>query len=302
MDAAAEVILVDGAVGGELRRRAGDRGRRPLWPAEATLEAPELVAELHGRYLAAGADAITTNTYATVAARMLEAGLSLDWATSIAAAGRIAKETRDRAAPDALVLGSLPPLHGSFRPDEVGDFRAIGATYAEHAAALAPYVDVFLCETMSTALEARAAVAAAQGFDKPIWASWTIADDASGLLRSGESLWEAADALDGLAFDAILVNCAAPESVTAALPTLLKLRPSAAGGYANGFAAIPKGWRVAEGGVEALGRRDDLTPEAYADHVVGWVASGARIVGGCCETGPEHIAAIARRLGRGRAA
>jgi homocysteine S-methyltransferase len=51
--------------------------------------------------------------------------------------------------------------------------------------------------------------------------------------------------------------------------------------------------------VESLSARPDLGPEAYADHAMAWVAAGASLVGGCCETGPAHIAAIAARLDAG---
>jgi homocysteine S-methyltransferase len=70
------------------------------------------------------------------------------------------------------------------------------------------------------------------------------------------------------------------------------------GGYANAFAPIEVGHAVGST-VESLAARGDLGPEAYADHAMRWVAAGAAIVGGCCETRPAHIAAIAHRLREG---
>ncbi|MEM0943544.1 MAG: homocysteine S-methyltransferase family protein, partial [Pseudomonadota bacterium] len=182
----------------------------------------------------------------------------------------------------------------SYRPDGVGEFSAIREVYAAHVAELAPLVDLFLCETMSTALEARAAAEAAAASGKPVWVSWTISDTTPGQLRSGETLAEAGAALDGVPVAALLVNCASPEAVSAAMPHLARLgRPF--GGFANGFSQIPEGWRLSDG-ISALGERRDLTPGVYARHATDWIGAGASIVGGCCAVGPAHIAAISAGL------
>jgi homocysteine S-methyltransferase len=68
------------------------------------------------------------------------------------------------------------------------------------------------------------------------------------------------------------------------------------GAYANGFTRITKAFLQDSPTVDALSARPDMTPELYADHVMTWIDMGATLVGGCCETGPAHIAEIARRL------
>merc|ERR1719240_231681 len=88
---------------------------------------------------------------------------------------------------EVLIAGSLPPLHGSYKPKEVGEVAKIVPIYRQHVEIMAPYVDLFLCETMSTGTEAWAAVSEATKSGKPVWVSWTIKDDVSGLLRSGET-------------------------------------------------------------------------------------------------------------------
>ena len=80
----------------------------------------------------------------------------------------------------------------------------------------------------------------------------------------------------------------APSSFTSATG-----RP--AGAYANGFQPIPEAFKLGET-VDMLTARTDLDPAAYARFAMGWVEAGARIVGGCCEVGPAHIAELARRL------
>jgi homocysteine S-methyltransferase len=112
-------------------------------------------------------------------------------------------------------------------------------------------------------------------------------------LRSGEPIADAFARLDE-APQAVLVNCSSPEAVTAAMPALRATgRPF--GGYANGFTPFERGHLLGTT-VESLNHRTDLGPEPYALHAMRWAAAGAAIVGGCCETGPDHIAALARAL------
>jgi len=68
------------------------------------------------------------------------------------------------------------------------------------------------------------------------------------------------------------------------------------GGYANGFEQITKDFLKAKPTVDALKERRDMGPDRYAQHVMGWIAQGATIVGGCCEVGPAHIAAMAHAI------
>lgn len=289
------VILLDGGMGQELRRRCANEPTA-LWSAQALLEQPDIVQQVHADYIRAGAKVITTNTYATVKQRLQEtAGIGDRFIELLNLAGKLATQARDTVGEKTLIAGSLPPLHGSYRPDLVRHFDEIEPIYREHAQILAPYVDVFLCETMSTGAEAYAAAHAAAATGKPVWVAWTLRDDGSARLRSEETLSDVWAALKGLPIDAVLVNCCAPESITAAIPELLALGAPLAGGYANGFTAIPPGWTIKQG-VTPLGQRQDLDPEAYARHVHGWIDAGAKIVGGCCEVGPAHIARISEML------
>ena len=123
-----------------------------------------------------------------------------------------------------------------------------------------------------------------------------MADDDSKLLRSGETMIDAAAMLADLPVSGFLVNCSAPESITAAMPELAALGPWPVGGYANGFVAIPANWLYLEGD-PLPDARTDLGPDAYAAYVSRWIAAGARLVGGCCEVGPAHIARLREMLG-----
>ena len=101
-------------------------------------------------------------------------------------------------------------------------------------------------------------------------------------------------AADGGA-SAVLANCSAPEAMAAALEELGRFGLPF-GAYANGFQQITKAFLKDSPTVDALAARPEMTPARYADFAMAWVGMGATIVGGCCETGPAHIAEIARRL------
>src|SRR4051812_37176638 len=148
-------------------------------------------------------------------------------------AGRLAAEARDSSSRPVGIAGSLPPFSGSYRPDKVGSFEQLVPLYREQAEVLAPYVDLYICETMSTAREARAAATGAIAFGKPVWVAWTLHEDHSGRLRSGETVTEAAAAVADLPIAGFLANCCAPESITAAMPELVEIgRGRKVGGYA----------------------------------------------------------------------
>jgi S-methylmethionine-dependent homocysteine/selenocysteine methylase len=284
------ITLLDGGMGEELRRRSS-AGDRPLWSAQVMIEAPDVVRAVHRDFIDAGADIITANTYAIARPRLAAAGIEDRFEELNRQAVRLGMEARDAAGRDVLIAGSLPPLFGSFRPDRVRPYSELEPLYREQAELLAPAVDLFLCETMSSIEEARAAVSGAASTGKPVWLAWTL-DDVAATLRSGEDIATAVVALSDLPVEAFLANCCSPESITEAMPVLVRQAgDKPCGGYANGFAAIPGDWTI-ENGVDRLGARADLGPAAYLDHVAAWIDRGARIVGGCCRIGPAHIAAI----------
>ena len=282
--------LLDGGMGRELRFR-GVPVPETIWSAGALMSDPDVVRQIHMDFIAAGADIITTNTYGAIRSDLARVGLEDRFAELNRLAGRLAAEAREASPRKVWIAGSLPPLGGSYRPDRVGPPDEIESRYREQAELLDPYVDLFLCETMSTGAEGRAAAAAASRTGKPVWVAWTLHEDRSGNLRSGESIAEAVSALDGLPVSGFLANCCAPESITRAMPHLARLGVPWIGGYANTFSPIPQDWTLG-GDKETdglLALRDDLGPERYAAHVADWLAAGATVVGGCCGTRPAHI-------------
>ena len=288
------VTLLDGGMGRQLARM-GAPFRQPEWSALALIEAPETVQAAHEAFIAAGAQVITTNSYALVPFHIGEDRFSAQGQALADLSSRLARQAAASAAAPVRVAGSLPPLFGSYRPDLFEPERApkIAKILVE---GLAPHVDLWLAETQSSIREVAAAAAAVAGRGKPLWISYTIEDERPepGMprLRSDEPVEEAVRAALDLGAEAVLFNCSQPEAmgdaVTAAARVIGAARSLARiGVYANAFPPQPKD-AAANGELSEL--RADLDPDRYLGWIRLWVGLGASLVGGCCGIGPEHIA------------
>lgn len=289
------VTILDGGMGGELiRREAAPRGE--LWSAQALLDAPESVLQLHRDYIAAGADVIISNSYSTIPSYLGKLGLTDRFEELTALAGRLARQAADEAERNVLVAGSLPPLSESYRPDLVPPDAEAQPIYRALAAALHPHVDRFQCETMSSIREAVNAVSAARevgGPDRPVYVSWTLGETAGTGLRSGESIAVAVAALEDLGVAGYLFNCTSPEAITAGLSELRALTDRPIGAYPNRL-SIPDRWTLDN--EVPTGYRNDLDVDAYVGYAKRWLEQGATLIGGCCGIGPEYIAALSDAL------
>lgn len=287
----ASVVLLDGGTSLELLRRSANKTPRH-WSAEYLFAEPDLVRAVHLDYIRAGARVVTINAYSASFTRMAMV-MAEDRVPELQRlACTLACEARAQAGAageGVAIAGCIPPLNGTYRPDRVRGFATNVDEYRRLAELQAPHVDLFLCETMSTGEEARAAAAAVGEFGKPVWVGWTL-DDTAPTLRSGETIAAAHAALDGLRVGAVLANCSPPETISAAMPALVATGLPT-GGYANGFTGIPKNFLPGKTR-DQVKAREDLDPDAYARFALDWVGAGAAIVGGCCEVGPAHIARL----------
>ena len=284
-----DITLLDGGMGQELVNRSGDTPT-PLWGTQVMLDHPGMVRDVHQDYFDAGATIATTNTYALHHDRFEGTPYEGQRGDLLARALSEAREARaDRAG--TRIAGSIGPLIASYRPDIHPPHEAAVRLYGELARLMASDVDLVIAETVASVAHAEAALEGARSAGKPVWLAVTVDDEDGALLRSGEPL----TALSHLEPDAWLANCSAPEAMAAALATL-KTFGKPFGAYANGFTQITKDFLKDKPTVDALHAREDLTPERYAEFAMSWIAQGATIVGGCCETGPAHIRAIADRL------
>jgi len=305
------ILILDGAMGTMIQRRkleeADYRGERFAdWPSDLkgnndllVLTRPDVIADIHGEYLAAGADIIETNTFNGTRIAMADYAMEeLAYEINVAAA-KLARKTADGYSTEdkpRFVAGVLGPTNrtASISPDvnDPGyrnvDFDTLVTAYAESTRGLIEGgADIILVETVFDTLNAKAALFAVwQVFDQdcvelPIMISGTITDQ-SGRTLTGQTTEAFYNSLRHAQPLTIGLNCA--------------LGPAELRQYVEEMS------RIAECGVSAhpnaglpneLGGYD-LTPEQMAAEVVDWARQGwLNIVGGCCGSTPEHIEAIA---------
>jgi S-methylmethionine-dependent homocysteine/selenocysteine methylase len=292
-----EPILLDGATGSELQRRGVNVSRGTsvetgsgAWSATAIEEAPEVVCAIHEDYLRIGVDVITANSYATNRGRLARIGLGHRMAEFSRRAVEIARDARDRIAPKACVAGSLGPTTAF--PD-LAPRNELSRDWRDQVAVLAEAgVDLILIELMSAVAQLLPAVEAASGSGLPILLGIRVTS--AGRMFSGETMEQLVAALEDTpqGVDAVLLMCSAPDAISASLPGIATAFKGPVGAYAN------IGYRQAS---HTPGRRDrpyyeidvgDNTPGRYAEYGRTWRALGAQLIGGCCGTTPDHIAAL----------
>ena len=212
-------------MGNELLKRAG-KTSSGLWSAQFLIDSPELVKEVHQAYVDVGAQVITTNTYSTIPSYLKKEKKTHLMKDLIRKAGIIARGVAEENHQKILVAGSLPPLDESYRPDLVPDEKEALPIYEELIEELNPFVDIFLCETVSSILETSNILKAVKDKadkNKEIWLSWTLLEDKSGRLRSKETIEEAFQLAESFNPDAYLFNCTDPIAITEGIKKLSKL-------------------------------------------------------------------------------
>ena len=284
------MIVMDGSMGNELLARRSDLVTG-LWSAQYLIDAPELVKEIHLDYINAGADLIITNTYSTIPSYLSKQKAEDKMSELIHLAGKLAREAVKDSKKKVTVAGSLPPLEESYRPDLVIDKEEAVPIYETLIKELTPYVDIFICETMSSIKEMQHVIQALQNLDnvKPVWISWSLKGDKKNQLRSGESIKEAFNASASIKPEAYLFNCTDPFAITEGLKELKELTQKPIGGYPNVF-NVPDGWTL-DNDVQVSVR--DLSVEKFLEFAEEWRNLGATIIGGCCGIGPKFIKAVA---------
>ena len=162
--------------------------------------------------------------------------------------------------------------------------------------ALRNEVDLFICETMSSADEAfnAASQAVAHGNGKPVWVSWTLSESPGEGLRSGETVETAFNRVAELDISGFMFNCSQPEAIVAALHELRSLTDKPLGCYANRLSTVPKGWTL-DGHVHSM-RRAELDEALFVDYAKKCAEEGATIIGGCCGIGPSYIDSLTKSL------
>jgi S-methylmethionine-dependent homocysteine/selenocysteine methylase len=254
---------------------------------------PETVLRIHREYVEAGADILTANTFRTTPRTFRKAefprqppteGMPVDRSEDLTVlAVALARKAADEAVGrTVLVAGSLAPLEDCYRPDLVPPERELQEEHDLQAVRLARAgVDFILIETMGTIREAKIALGAARDTGNEVVVSFICRED--GRLLGGEPLEDAVRAVALLRPTMLSLNCIPVHQVDAAVRSLTSAWSGAWAVYAN--AGRPED--RASGVITTA-----VLPGEYAARATRWLSAGARIVGGCCGTTPEHISAI----------
>jgi methionine synthase I (cobalamin-dependent)/5,10-methylenetetrahydrofolate reductase len=278
-------LLADGAMGTLLYARGVPRGDTL---DALNLSRPDLVAQVHRDYLHAGAQIIETNTFGTNRYKLAAAGLEKQGGEIIRAAVALARREASATGREVLVAGSIGPLgvrlapYGRVKPEQAeAAFREQAVILMEAGA------DLILIETMSDLQEALAALRAARlAGAEAVGVSLTFTRD--GLTLMGDGPAGVARGLREAGADLIGVNCSSgPAQAIRLLQEMRIAVPDAR------FSAMPNaGWPEAAGGRILY----PATPEYFGGYAVAFAEAGASVIGGCCGTTPEHIAAMGRAL------
>jgi homocysteine S-methyltransferase len=289
------IHVLDGGLATELEKRGHDITGK-LWGAQVLLQNPAAVEQLHYDYLRSGADIIITSSYQLTFQGMEAAGYSHDKAreallASVDAAMRARERfVREHPGADPLIAASIGP-YGAYLADgseyrggyglsieQLVDFhRERFALLADSAA------DLIAFETIPCLDEALAyAQLLSERPDVPAWVSFSARDPQ--VTWQDEPIANAVAALEKLPnVIAIGANCTAPRVIKPLVEQIRHRTKKLKVVYPNsgeGWDAKHRRWK---------GERD---PGHFAEHARSWIKAGANIIGGCCRTGPEHIAQL----------
>lgn len=277
------VLIADGAWGTQL----AERGLEPGEPPESwVIYRPEAVRGVAADYVAAGAEIVLTDTFGGNRFKLEKASL----ADSLEEINRRAAElSKEAAGDDALVFASMGPTGEFMEPLGLVTEEEMIEVFAEQAAALvAGGADGLLVETMTDLGEAKAALAGAkQQFDGPVVVSMTFDRGPKGYATMmGVRPEQAAEELQAAGADIVGSNCG--QGIANIIQVAALMRPAT---------DLPL-WCKPNAGMPKLvdGRTVFTeTPEETVSHFEALVEAGARIIGGCCGTTPEHIRALAEK-------
>jgi methionine synthase I (cobalamin-dependent) len=282
--ASRRVLLADGATGTNYQ----DMGIEPgVAPEERVFDAPEQVRELHRRFAEAGSDLVLTCTFGATTPRLADGPLA---GRTKELNIRAAELARDAVGDGLLVAGSLGPTGQLVEPYGLLT-REIGVeAYAEQAQALSDGgVDLLVLETFFALDEALWAIEGAQSAtDLPLVASFSF--DQGTRTMMGLSPTDVVESVEPLGVAALGANCGRSLEDTDAIVTEMLAASSGIPLWIKPNAGVP---RIVGDAVVY-----EADPDMLAEHVRRYADQGARIVGGCCGTTPEHVAAIARALAR----
>ncbi len=288
--------ILDGGMGQELLAR-GLETNGTLWSANALLHEKyhNLLLNTHLDFIKAGAEVIVTTTFTTRRKRLKDNNIEDKFEYLNTKAGEIAIKVK-KEFPNTLIAGGLPPQNLTYEADNRSE-EEIFQNFNEQAKLLNPYIDFFYFDVLSSIKEFKCGVRAIKEFKKPYLIGIHISEGTS--LPSGEKISKIKDVIDNQVLG-VMLSCVSPENYEINLKEIKNLGVPF-GFKLNGFITTKPSPSYTENylksktgnPIEVLGKREDLTPENMARIVKKFKDVGATILGGCCETRPSHIRAMA---------
>jgi methionine synthase I (cobalamin-dependent) len=278
-------LLADGATGSNLFNRGLQSGDAPeLWNESR----PQVIADLERAFVEAGADIILTNTFGGTRYRLKLHKAEDRMAELNESAARIARGVADAAGRTVLVGGSIGPTGEILEPLGPLSLEAARRAFEEQAAALARGgADLLWIETMSSVEETEAAIAGARTTGLPVVA--TLSFDTNGRTMMGITPSDLAGLHKKHALAACGSNCGvSPSELVASILNLAAASDSSAVLVAKANCGIPQ---YVDGAIRFNG-----SPELMAVYAQLALDAGARIIGGCCGTTPEHLRGMRQAL------
>ena len=291
-----ETRILDGGMGQELLAR-GMKPNGTLWSANAILNSDYhiLLEDTHKDFVKAGAEVIVTTTFTTRRKRLRDNNIEDKFEYLNKKAGEIAANVK-KEFPNIKIAGGLPPQDLTYEEDKRSE-KEIIKDFNEQAKLLDEYVDFYYFDVWSSIKEFKCGIEAIKEFKKPYLVGIHISEGTK--LPSGEQISEIKNILDDNLLG-VMLSCVSPENYELNLEELKKL-DFPFGFKLNGFKTTkPKNGYTANylktkgNPNEFLGHRLDLTPEKIQEIAKKFKEHGATIIGGCCETRPSHIEAMAK--------
>lgn len=272
-------LFLDGATGTNLMKAGLPVG---VCPEAWILEHPDALLSLQSAFVKAGAQVIYAPTFSANRVKLSRFGLEGQLASLNAKLVALSKQAADGKA---LVAGNLSPTGLFCKPFGEIEFVQLVEIYKEQASALHDAgVDLFVCETMMSLSEMRAAALAARDFEKPVFVTMTV--DEKGRSLSGGQPLACLYSLAGLSVAAFGLNCSCgPDKMLPIITELARYSPLpviAKPNAGNPTADSPSEY--------------DLSPSEMGKQIAVLYQAGAKIVGGCCGTTPEHLKEIVQNV------
>jgi methionine synthase I (cobalamin-dependent) len=281
-----DYVITDGAMGTVLFAAGLAQGDPPeLW----NLNFPDRVADIHQAYIDAGSQIILTNTFGGNRLRLALHNAESHVSAANKAAAEILRRIEEGSKQEVIVAGDIGPSGEVLAPYGELAFQDAKDAFQEQAAALIDGgVDLIWVETMSDLEEVRAAVEGTREVSKEIPIFTTMTFDTHGRTMMGVTPEQAFHTLSGFGVTALGGNCGnGPEEIIEVITKMHALDQEALL-VAKANAGIPE---LVQG--KAVYR---ASPETMADYAVQAYQAGARVIGACCGSTPDHIAAIASSL------